>query len=160
MAEVKTERKSNKQNQDSSVDIANVVQIFKNVLLLDANPPRSFPFDLNLFLESFDDPKRRELIKFTVVSGLISKLGLLYPVPKDAVVTSVKSYPLNDINQAIIKITYTTSDNKEGETCIEVHQTKTIVTDDARLEDILNIYIVPCEKVPKNYPKYTLLGRE
>ncbi|MCW1302671.1 MAG: hypothetical protein QXX36_03525 [Candidatus Rehaiarchaeum fermentans] len=149
------------QGQNSPFDITFIVQIFKNVLVLDKNPGRVFTHDLHLFLQAFDDPKQRELIKFTLVSGLVSRLGSLYPVPKDAIVNSVKSYPLKDINHVIIKITYTTAnDKKEGETCIEVEQTAKITTNDARLEDLLHIYVIPCEKVPKDYPKYTILERE
>ncbi|MEM0252806.1 MAG: hypothetical protein QW430_12155 [Metallosphaera sp.] len=162
MAEATTaERKASVQSQNSPFDITFVVQIFKNVLLLDKNPKRVFTYDLHLFLQAFDDPRERELIKFTIVSGLVSRLGSLYPIPKDAIVTSVKSYPLKDINHVIIKITYTTAnDHKGGETCIEIEQIAKITTNDSRLEDLLRIYVVPCEKIPKEYPKYTILEHE
>ncbi|MEM3503735.1 MAG: hypothetical protein QW134_05885 [Nitrososphaeria archaeon] len=161
MSATATERKSSSQNKEPPYDITLIVKIFKNVLLLDKNPERAFPEDLNLFLQAFDDPKSRELIKFTIVSGLVSRLSSLYPVPKDAIVNSVKSYPYNDTYHTIIEITYVTnSDKKEGETCIEVEQTAKVTTSDARLEDLLHIYVIPCEKIPKSPPKYTILEHE
>ncbi|MEM3290270.1 MAG: hypothetical protein QW046_01985 [Candidatus Micrarchaeaceae archaeon] len=153
-----TERKSSSKDKDSQYDIIHVVQIFKNVLLLEKGSENPFTEDLNLFLQAFDDPESRELIKFTIVSGLVSRFGSLYIVPKDAIIKSVKSYPYNDTYHTIIKITYTTNkDKKEGETCIEVEQIPKITTSDSRLEDLLHIYVVPCEKIPKEYPKYTIL---
>lgn len=158
MSATATERKSSSKDKDSQYNINYVVQVFKNVLLLEKTPKNPFPEDLNLFLQAFDDPKSRELIKFTIVNGLVSRFGSLYIVPKDAIINSVKSYPYNDTHHTIIKITYTTNnDKKEGETCIEVEQTVTVTTNDARLEDLLHIYMIPCEKIPKEYPKYTIL---
>ena len=70
MSATATERKSSSKDKDSQYNINYVVQVFKNVLLLEKTPKNPFPEDLNLFLQAFDDPKSRELIKFTIVNGL------------------------------------------------------------------------------------------
>ncbi|WDS52805.1 hypothetical protein [Sulfolobus tengchongensis spindle-shaped virus 3] len=127
--------------------------------MLNVQPIGTYTGQLHTVFSALDDPQMREVLKFTLLSGIISELGSFYLVPKEATVTSVKSSFLNDINHLVIKITYTL-DNKEEEVCVELEQRNMILTNVDTLQSILNAYVVPCEIAPKTQQKYSLLKRD